>query len=271
MSHAPSFRVYPRFARCAFQRCAAYRLANWTGITVNFFFFLIHAQVFFAFFRGRAEVAGWRVEEAVRYFATSESLLMVLGVMSTQVGIDLSERIRSGDIVVDIARPVSLWARHVAESYGSALYYVLTRAVVLYSAAVLLYALPLPLRWTVLWVPVAIPLGVGIAAALMYLGSATAFWMENARGPLGVLLIATFFFGGVVVPLDFYPGPARALADLLPFRGAVYTPIAVANGTLRGAALAFGLAHQVLWLGVLLWLSAVVERRGTRRLAAQGG
>lgn len=271
MTLAASLRAYPRFARCAFQRRAAYRLANWTGITVNFFFFLIHAQVFFAFFRGRAVVAGWRAEDAVRYFATSESLLMVLGVMSSQVGVDLAERIRSGDIVVDLARPIPLWARHVAESYGSAVYYALTRTFVLYGAAVVLYALPLPIHGTVLWSPIAIAMGVGVAAALIYLASATAFWIEHAHGPLGVLVITMFFFGGIVIPLDFYPVPARLLADVLPFRAAIYTPVAIANGTLSGAALAFGLLHQVVWLGLLLRLSHVVEERGTQRLAAHGG
>lgn len=271
MAYFASLRVYPSFARCAFQRRAAYRLANWTGITVNFFFFLIHAQVFFAFFRGRAQVAGWRAEEAVRYFATSEALVMVLGVLTAQSGIQLAERIRTGDVVVDLARPVPLWARHVAESFGSALYYALTRTVVLYIGAMLIYRLPLPHRAAMLWAPLAIVLGVGIVAALMYLAGATAYWMEYAHGPVMVVVLALSFLGGVMLPLDFYPLAMRWVADLLPFRGAVYTPIAIANGTLAGAALAFGLAHQVVWLGVLLWLSHVVEQRGTRRLAALGG
>jgi ABC-type uncharacterized transport system permease subunit len=83
-------RAYAHFARCAFQRRAAYRLANWSGITVNFFFFfLIHAQVFFAFFGARPSMVGWSAEDAVRYFATSEALLMVFGLMSTGAAADL--------------------------------------------------------------------------------------------------------------------------------------------------------------------------------------
>ena len=55
-------RAYLHFARCSFQRRAAYRLANWTGIVVNFFFFVIHAQVLVAFFGTRTVAAGWRPE-----------------------------------------------------------------------------------------------------------------------------------------------------------------------------------------------------------------
>ena len=75
MLHIDSLQTYVQFARCAFQRRAAYRLANWTGVVVNFFFFLIHAQLFLALFGARGTVNGWAAQDAVRYFATSEALL----------------------------------------------------------------------------------------------------------------------------------------------------------------------------------------------------
>jgi len=271
MSFVGSVRAYLQFARCAFQRRAAYRLANWTGIAVNFFFFLVHAQLFVALFGTRGTVAGWQAAEAVRYFATSEALLMVLGVMSTQTGLEFAERVRSGDVAVDLVRPVRLWARYVAESYGSAAYYVLMRASILYVAAVALYGLALPLNPEVLLAPLSIALGVAMAATLMYLASASAFWTEQAHGPLSVLLVAIFFFGGIAVPLDFYPAPARLVADLLPFRGAVYTPVALASGKLRGVALLFGLLHQIGWLGVLVLVAQRIEQRGAAHLAVHGG
>jgi ABC-2 type transport system permease protein len=259
------------YARCAFQRRAAYRLANWTGIAVNFFFFLVHAQVFLGFFAGRAEVAGWSPGEAVLYFATSESLLMVLGVMTTALARELSDRIRSGDVALELVRPVRLWLRHAGEAYGEALYFVGARALPLYVAATLLYGVAPPLRVELLLVPVSIALAVGIAALAMYLAAATAFWWEQAFGTLSFLPIAFFFFGGIVVPLDLYPDAARAVADVLPFRGAVYTPIALASGKLTGPALAFGLGHQVVWLALLASAAHRVELAGARRVAAHGG
>ncbi len=269
--HPRLLRAYVQFARCAFQRRAAYRLANWTGIVVNFFFFLIHAQLFLALFGTRGTVNGWAAQDAVRYFATSEALLMVLGVMSTQAGQELAERVRSGDIAVDLARPVHLWARHLAESYGSAAYYVVMRATILYVAAALLYRLALPHNVEVVLAPFSIALGVAIAALVMYLASATAFWTEQSYGPLTLLPIMIFFFGGVAVPLDFYPAAARMVTALLPFRGAVYTPVALASGKLTGLPLCFGLLHQVVWLGLLVLLARYVEQRGAARLAVQGG
>jgi ABC-2 type transport system permease protein len=264
-------RAYAEFARCSFQRRAAYRLANWSGIAVNFFFFVIQAQVFLAFFRQRAEVAGWTAPDAVLYFATSEALMMVLGVISPVAGLELAERIRRGDIAVDLVRPVRPWARFVAEAYGTAAYYVLARTIVLYAGAVLLYDLPVPWRAEVLAAPLAVVLAVGVNGLLLYLGSTVAYWTEQAHAPLGFIALATMFFGGVGVPLDFYPDAVRALADVLPFRAVGYTPIAIASGKLVGGGLAFALAHQLAWLLGLAWIARRLEARGLQHLAVAGG
>jgi ABC-2 type transport system permease protein len=271
MSLLHSLRVGAQFVRLGFQRRAAYRLANLTGILVNFFFFLIHAQVFLAFFSGRARVAGWSGDEAVLYFATSESLLMVLGVMNAQPARELAERIRSGDVVFDLVRPTRPLLRHVGEMYGDAFYFGVARTPALYLAAAALYSVAPPLELRLLAAPLSIALAVGVAALLSYIAAATAFWWEHAAGQIALVSIATFAFGGIVVPLDFYPDAFRALADVLPFRAAVYTPIATAAGKLAGAELAFGLAHQVVWIGVLTWLARGVERAGARHVALQGG
>ncbi|MFQ5697248.1 MAG: ABC transporter permease [Myxococcota bacterium] len=271
MPLAPSPRVYASYARCAFQRRAAYRLANLSGIVVNFFFFLIHAQVFLAFFGGRGTVAGWSADQAVRYFATSEALLMVVGAMSASVGVELADRVRSGDVVVDLARPVRLWARHLSESYGTAAYYLLARSILLYAAAVVLYRLTPPIGPVLLLFPLSLALGVGISALVQYTLAASAYWIENPRGPLRAMMFLSFLFGGIVVPLDFYPEGFRQVCDVLPFRAWIYTPIALATGKLTGMELLFGLAHQIGWFALLAGVAHGVELRGTRRLAALGG
>jgi ABC-2 type transport system permease protein len=263
-------RPYVWYARLAFQRRAAYRLANLTGITVNFFFFLIHAQVYFAFFAGRGDVAGWSAPDAVLYFATSESLLMVLGAMPSW-GMLLMDRIRTGEVVSDLARPVNLYPREVAERFGSGAYFLLTRTVVLYGAALWLYRLAPPLRPELLLLPVSLALALAVSASIWYLVNATAFWTEHALGPLQVNVLLLWLLGGVLLPLDFLPDGLRAACDVLPWRAALYTPVALAAGRLEGASLAFGLVHQAVWLVLLATAARAVEARGVQRLVVHGG
>jgi ABC-2 type transport system permease protein len=269
-SFARSLRPYVWYARLAFQRRAAYRLANFTGITVNFFFFLIQAQVYFAFFAGRADVAGWSAPDAVLYFATSESLLMVLGAMPSW-GMLLMERIRTGEVVLDLAKPVTLYPREIAERFGSGAYFLATRTVVLYGAAVWLYDLAPPARLELVLLPLSLVLALTVSASIWYLVNATAFWTEHAMGPVQANVLLLWLFGGVLLPLDFLPDWLRLAGDVLPWRAAIYTPVALAAGRLEGAALAFGLAHQAVWLVLLALAARAVEARGVRRLVVHGG
>jgi ABC-2 type transport system permease protein len=269
MALGQALAVQLQFARLAFQRRAAYRLANWTGIAVNFFFFLVHAQIYLAFFAGRT-VDGWRSEDAVLYFATSEALLMVLGAFPNW-GHDLMFRIRSGEVGLDLARPVNLYERDLAERFGSALYFLAARSLVIYAGACWLYGLHPPLGPSLLAAPLAVALGVAISGSLWYLANATAFWTEHAIGPYRAMTFALALFGGLFVPLDFYPPAFRTLCDWLPFRAAIYTPVAVCSGKLVGEALALALTQQVAWIVVLATVARSVEARGVRRLVVLGG
>jgi len=205
-------RVYLEFARCAFQRRAAYRLANWSGIVVNFAFFVIHAEVIRAFFGARGEVAGWTSDQAVVYYATSQALLMVVTAFPDRL-FPLYERIRSGDVAVDLARPVSLLPRFLAERYGNALYFVGARALPIYAASMLLYGLAPPADATWLLAPVCLGLAIAVSGTLWYLANAVAFWTEHAMGALVALMFLLVFFGGLEVPLPFYPAWLQTICE----------------------------------------------------------
>jgi ABC-type uncharacterized transport system permease subunit len=134
-----------------------------------------------------------------------------------------------------------------------------------------LYGIAPPWRLELLWFPVSVLLGVGISSAIWFIAYSGSFWRESANSELAAVTFVTAFLGGVFVPIDFYPDAMKLAADALPFRGMLYTPVAIFAGKLEGAALAFGLLHQVTWFALLSWLARALESRGLRKLAVHGG
>jgi ABC-type uncharacterized transport system permease subunit len=183
----------------------------------------------------------------------------------------LMERIRTGDVVSDLAKPVTLYARELAERFGSGAYFLATRTGVLYGVAVWLYGLAPPARPELLLLPLSLVLALAVSASIWYLVNASAFWTEHALGPLQANVLLLWLFGGVLLPLDFLPDGLRLACDVLPWRAAIYTPVALAAGRLEGAPLVFGLAHQIVWLALLAGAARAVEARGVRRLVVHGG
>ena len=202
-------RPYLQLARLAFQRRAAYRLANFTGAGVNFFFLLVHTQVLLGFFRARGNAGGWEPNDAVLYFAASESLLMVIGIFP-DYRYNLAERVRTGEIVSDLVRPVGLYWRELAERYGTGAHFLVTRAPAVFAAGWLVYGLTPPLRPELLLFPCRWRWRLAVSAGLWFIACSSAFWRESAAGELNAIVFVNTFLGGVFVPIDFYPPVMRS-------------------------------------------------------------
>jgi ABC-2 type transport system permease protein len=101
-------RVYWEIARRAFQRHASYRGEMWGGVFTNTVFGFMLAYIMLAVYRSREDVGGYDVTEAVTYVWTAQALLATVSLMVAWT--ELSDRIRTGDVAVDLSRPVHpLW------------------------------------------------------------------------------------------------------------------------------------------------------------------
>jgi ABC-2 type transport system permease protein len=182
---------------------------------------------------------------------------------------ELAERVRSGDIAIDLSRPYDLQAATLAEDVGRSGHAALFR----FAPPVLFGALLLPFRWPHGWgaLPVfvgSVLLAVVISSQLRFLLDLAAFWLVDARGLRGVYNSVGGTMAGLTVPLAFFPDAVRWLLYATPFPALVQTPIDVF--TERGSVVLL-LGHQLLWAVALLAIGRLVLARATRKLVVQGG
>lgn len=83
--------------------------------------------------------------------------------------------------------------------------------------------------------------------------------------------LVTLVFGGLMIPIEILPGPAQAIAALLPFRYLYAFPANVLLGRVAGLDLAIGLGIQIGWLIGVTALSRSLWRRALIRYEAVGG
>jgi ABC-type uncharacterized transport system permease subunit len=121
---------------------------------------------------------------------------------------------------------------------------------------------------------------------LALLSACLAFWVQFHLGFLFVQLVfATHSnygpgtlrmlfhsaFSGVFAPLDAYPPALQHFAMLLPFRHAIYTPVAIYQGRLAGTDAWQALGSQCLWGLALFFASRSSFNIIRRHLTIQGG
>ena len=257
---------YPQLLRAGYRRHAGYRQAALAGLTANTVFGLLRAAVLTAVLAQRGTVAGYDAAAAVTYVWLGQGLL---GVVLLWGDTELSRRIRSGDIVVDLGRPWDMQLAMLATDMGRAAHAVLIRLL----PPVAIGALFFPFRWperpvTIVLFAASVALAVTVSFGIRFLLNASAFWLLDARGVIAVWGVVGGMLSGLILPLVWFPAWAQTLLVWTPFPALFQTPIDVF--TERGDGLAL-LAAQVAWAAFLLLAGRLVLLRGARRLVVQGG
>lgn len=261
-------RLYAKVARATFRRIATYRGATLAGAFVNTAFAFVLSYVLLAVYEERETVGGFDATDAVTFTFVSQGLLMVVGMFGDT---EMADRVRTGDIVVDLQRPYDQQGWWAGVSCGKALYYVVFRGVPPFLVGSLVFDLRLPTPGDAIAFVVALGLAVGVAFGWRYLLQLSAFWLLDVRGPNQLGWLTAMFLSGAYVPIVFFPEWLEATARALPFAAMVQLPIEVWLGRHDGPGLVAVIAFQLGWTIALVVGGRVVLGRAVHRVVVQGG
>jgi ABC-2 type transport system permease protein len=199
------------------------------------------------------------------------STLVVRQFASSWVVWELNEHIRTGQLAPMLLRPVHpLWF-YASENIGALPFRIAVLTPLIGVAFVVLPDMaisPTPLHlalyvWTIAltWIlTFFIQSMIGLAA--LYTQQSLSF--QDAWFGLWAIL------SGYLIPLELLPGLAK-VAVWLPFRSMGSLPTEIILGHLEGEALVQGVATQIVWVIICLFVVRFVWSRGIRRFEAYGG
>ena len=264
--------LYVAIATRAFRRYSTYTAATVAGIFTNCVFGAIICFLYLAVWEESPNAGGYDSTDAVTYAWLGQAMIMTVMFWGGGSPQDLSERIRTGDVAIDLYRPASLLGWYAAADLGRAAYHLLARGV----APTLVGALLFDIRWppgAAAWIgfAVSVALAALVSFGIRFLVATTSFWLLDATGPNTLAYVLATFFGGLTVPLVIFPGWLQHLALALPWAAYLQVPADIWLGQSSGTELLAGLAFQALWAVALLGVCAGVLRVATRKVVVQGG
>ncbi|HEU5469909.1 MAG TPA: ABC-2 family transporter protein [Actinophytocola sp.] len=263
-------RTCAALAGAGFRRYSTYRQATVAGAFTNIVFGFLRCYVLLSIAGEAGELAGYDVRQLATFVWVSQGLLAVVGAWGM---LDLADRVRSGDVVADLLRPLGPFAVYLCTDLGRLGFAVLTRLTAPVAAGLVFFELYLPAD------PITYPMfGVSVLLATLiafcarYLIGLSAFWLLDIRG---LTMLWVFVWGagsGMYFPLPILPGWAQLALWLgTPFPAMAQAPldILVERGGAGHAWLV--LLDQCVWLAIGLVVCARVQRRAWRKLVVQGG
>ena len=260
-------RLLAKYA--AFSRAASARACREPGdLYGRVVFFAVILGVFSSLWKAAAEAGLATATEPralVWYLAVTEWIVL----STPQIHLDIQEAIRAGDVAYRLGRPVSYVVAELATTVG-----VLAVRLPLLGLTAFLCAFAFtgwipPARAFAIAVPFGLAGAVLLAALHVWIGL-LAFWLHDVSPVYWVCQKLMFILGGLMLPLEVYPGVIQRIAALTPFPALLAGPASfmLPNGGPTPAALARDLA---IWCGVTAAGLGWTFRRAAADMTINGG
>jgi len=261
--------AYWQIVRSRIRTAVEYRQNTASLLVVVVIQVFILCKVWSALYDGQATVGGMPLHSLLAYLTLASLQNWVLA--DTTVARYIYTRIREGQVVFDLMRPVGYVPQMLAHLTGASIATSLSALVALpFVALAGTLTAPVSLAAAGLYA-VSLLAGYAIALLLTLLVSLVAFWTMEIAGLTMLYSLVNQFFAGALVPLGFFPAPLRIIAELLPFQATTYAPVEIYVGRLGGVAALRTIGLQLAWIVFLGLVSRFMWRRAARRTVIQGG
>lgn len=259
---------YASLALAAMHRTLAYRSSTLISIATSLLWVTISYYVWQAVFAANPQVEGYTWDRMRTYILVAYGVNALLGFYTEA---RLFQLIRTGDVAVELLRPVDFLYAQMAQACGAA---IVEGAIAVLSALALNllgFHVGGPASSAVVLFPLSVTLGFVVKFLLSYLTALLCFRTTNAIGLLWARSAVTNILSGALIPLAFFPDWLRAFAQATPFPAIVATPLEIYLGDTCGDTVITAVALQAAWALVLWGVARLAWRASVRALTVQGG
>jgi ABC-2 type transport system permease protein len=262
-------RKYVTLAKITMQNVVAYRFTYFISLLGSLIFIIAMFYLWKAIFDNRETLSGFSWNEMKAYiFVTFLTNSLISWYSETRI----SRRIISGDVAMDLLKPLDFQKARVAETIGASLIEGCMAVVIICVVLLLTGAIPLPGTWlAALLFSLSLVASLLIKFGLVYLAGLLCFWTASGIGIAWMRAAVTNFFSGALVPLAFFPGWLETVAQMLPFQGIVYIPASIYLGKIAGMDAVLQIGIQWIWVGALWFAGKWMWRGAVKQVTIHGG
>lgn len=214
---------------------------------------------------GTESINGLTLRDTLWYLMMTEAIELSRPYISRTI----AENVKEGSIAYILNKPYNFILYQFSYSMGETVFRALMNF--LFGGAVVWWLVgmpPDPRGWPLVLIAI---FGTWILNfCITCLIGLAAFVVEDTSAFVWIYQKFAFILGGLLIPLDFYPGWLQTIAKALPFSAMLYGPARLFV-TPSLELFLHVIFLQAIWSIVLGFLLAVVYRRGVMSLSINGG
>ena len=207
-------------------------------------------------------------------------------IVTNKVELEIGSRVISGDIVVDLLRPMHYITYLYLKKLGTVLYTMVFACIPLLIASCLAFKIKLIANtYNILFFGVSVCISFMMIFLFEFILGMISFWTSQIYGISLIKEAIVSILAGITIPLSFYPDVLKEICMLLPFQAMYYIPVVIyLNKDLESSFIQAFLIHkfqmsytlgliieQTFWLVILMLFTIFVWRKAKKKLIIQGG
>ncbi|MCI8759616.1 MAG: ABC transporter permease [Clostridia bacterium] len=228
----------------------------------------VYIFIWLAIYNNGDQILNMSFEEVTTYYILVISLSPIINWGINEM---MGESIREGEILRELLNPISYFNYYfgirIGELIESAIVGILT-----FIICSLLFGILLPAGMTnfLLFVMV-IVLAVVIVYFFELIIGMTAFYTNSIWGVEIFKRAILSIFSGMIAPIGLFPEFLQKIANILPFKDCIYTPISIYFGELNNLEIVQVLFKQCIWIFVFYIIAKVLFNKAIKNITVNGG
>ncbi|WP_425449077.1 ABC transporter permease [Dethiothermospora halolimnae] len=263
---------YLQFAKNAFQSNLSYRMSILLSILHRVAALLVEVSIWSAVISitGKISTSMGTIDlnEMITYAILSTGISTII---SSNIVMDFEDKVRTGQIAMDLIKPMKFKLYLVFQNLGNNLFKVIFELTPVVIIGILCFGINIPSKENAILFAVALLNGMIIYFILTCILGQLSFWILTVWHLDKLLNDMLKIFSGRFIPLWFFPKTLISISVFLPFRLIYFSPMSIYLGKINIAEAENILMQQGLWILILFIIDMILWKKGIKKLVVQGG
>ena len=264
-------RFYTEYIKATFYQGLTYRFDYFMWLVGTFF------SLFVRYFIWRSLLGQQEVftDYGIISFSQMSTYIILSSIVSTLLSSDviggMAEKIKTGQIAMDMIKPVNIKGLFFCASISMNLYKCLFHLLPVAIVSIIAFGISIPPIFSAVCSIVALLNGVILYFFVGYVLGVLGFWFTQVWILGRFLSDFVWLFAGSIIPLWFFPQWLQTISLFLPFRLIYFTPISIYMNMYNIPEAIWLVGQQFLWMIGLYCLGRFTWSRGIYKLVVLGG
>ena len=228
----------------------------------------VYVFIWLAIYNNGNQILGMSFEQVTTYYILVVSLSPIINWGINEI---MGNAIREGEILRELLNPLSYFSYYfgirIGELIESMMVGILTFGIceclfgVLFPAGILNFILFI----------IVVCLAVVVVYFFELIIGMTAFYTNSIWGVEMFKRAILSIFSGMLAPISVFPEFLQKIANILPFKDCIYTPINIYFGELSNIEILQVVSKQCVWIAILYVVAKILFNKAVRNITVNGG